>query len=56
MSNLYFLSGVKIFGLINAELEAHDIPWENCLALGSDNANVMVGKEASLWVHDEETS
>ena len=41
--------GVKIFGLIEAEFGAHSIPWENCIALGSDNANVMVGKETGVY-------
>ena len=33
-----------IFRLINDELKLHAIYWNNCLAFGSENFNVMVGK------------
>lgn len=46
---ILLFSGVKIFGLIESEFNAHDIPWENCIAFGSDNANVMVGKDAGVY-------
>ena len=39
----------NIFRLVESELTAHGIPWSNCLALGCDNANVMVGKESGLY-------
>ena len=35
--------------MIENELEAHGIPWDNCLALGSDNANVMVGADKGVY-------
>lgn len=48
---IYFcvIPGVKIFSLIKNEMQAHNIPWDNCLALGCDNANVMVGKDTGLY-------
>ena len=44
-----YISGEKIFGLIQNEFEVHNIPWDNCLAMGSDNANVMVGKDKGVY-------
>ena len=39
------------FNLIEAEFKAHKIPWENCLALGADNAPVMVGRDKGVYGH-----
>ena len=36
-------TGENIFNLMNAKLRANGLQWENCLALGADNANVMAG-------------
>lgn len=36
-------TGKNIFELMNSELIAANIPWQNCLGLGSDNASVMSG-------------
>ena len=44
-------TGENIFNLIDAEFKAHKIPWENCLALGADNAPVMVGKDKGVYGH-----
>lgn len=46
-------SGHNIGKLLLSELESHGIPISNCIAMGSDNAPVMVGKKsgvlACLW-------
>ncbi|KAK7504777.1 hypothetical protein BaRGS_00003805 [Batillaria attramentaria] len=42
-------TGVNIFNLIKREFEVHEIPFRNCLALGCDNANVMVGAEKGVY-------
>ncbi|GFN78517.1 Zinc finger bed domain-containing protein 5 [Plakobranchus ocellatus] len=42
-------TGENIFSLMEAELTAHGIPWTNCLALGADNAPVMVGKGKGVY-------
>ena len=44
-------TGENIFNLIEAEFKAHKIPWENCLALGADNAPVMVGRDKGVYGH-----
>ena len=44
-----FFLGQEIFSLIRNEFETHSIPWQNCIAFGSDNANVMVGKECGVF-------
>ncbi|KAK7476106.1 hypothetical protein BaRGS_00032660 [Batillaria attramentaria] len=53
MLSLPFLSdratGENIFQLIRRELEGAGIPWTNCIALGCDNANVMVGKDKGVY-------
>lgn len=46
---LLYVPGEAIFNLIDKELKAHQIPWSNCLALGSDNANVMVGRDKGVF-------
>ena len=43
--------GGNIFNLIEAEFKAHKIPWESCLALGADNAPVMVGRDKGVCGH-----
>ena len=42
-------SGENIFKLIADEMENAEIPWENCLSLGCDNAAVMVGKNKGVF-------
>ena len=36
---------------MDAELTSHGISQEDCLALGSDNANVMVGTNKGVYGH-----
>ena len=42
-------TGDAIFKLIDEEFEKYRVPWENCLALGCDNANVVTGKEKGVF-------
>ena len=42
-------TGKNIFDLVDAELTAHEIPWDKCLAFGSDNAPVMTGKNKGVF-------
>ena len=42
-------TGERIFSLIDDIFKKHDIPWENCISFGSDNANVMVGREKGVY-------
>ena len=42
-------TGENIFNTINSELHKHDLRWENCLALGGDNAPVMSGQKKGLF-------
>lgn len=44
-------TGENIFRLIEKELVTHNIPWSNCLALGCDNANVMVGRKKGVYAY-----
>ncbi|XP_063216685.1 uncharacterized protein LOC134527707 [Bacillus rossius redtenbacheri] len=37
-------TGLGIFSVINKELSSLRIPWENCIAFASDNANTMTGE------------
>ena len=48
---MFFFSviGENIFSLILREFEDRNIPWQNCLAFGSDNANVMVGLRKGVF-------
>lgn len=48
------ISGENIFGLVEAELKSRDIPWSNCIALGSDNANVMIGHKKGVFAYMKE--
>ena len=41
-------TGRNIFELMDKELKARDIPWENCLSLGCDNASVMTGHKKGI--------
>ncbi|XP_013383769.1 uncharacterized protein LOC106154078 [Lingula anatina] len=43
--------GKAIFDLIDKVFQDEHIPWTNCIALGSDNANVMVGKKNGVYGH-----
>lgn len=36
-------TGENIAQLLITEMQKHSIPWQNCVALGSDNASVMTG-------------
>ncbi|XP_064648741.1 uncharacterized protein LOC135500955 [Lineus longissimus] len=44
-------TGKNIFNLLDAEMKDEDepIPWSNCLAFGTDNANVMVGNRKGVF-------
>lgn len=42
-------TGENIFNLVDKELNNNKIPWSNCLALGCDNANVMVGENKGVY-------
>ena len=42
-------TGENIFLLLDKELESRSIPWENCLALGCDNASVMTGHKKGVF-------
>ena len=42
-------TGRNIFRLIEDEFRKRNIPWENCLSLGCDNANVMTGGKEGLF-------
>ena len=44
-------SGENIFKLLDEQLTAHSLSWDNCLALGADNANVMSGKNNGVIGH-----
>ena len=50
--------GENIFQLIEAELRSSHIPWDNCLSLGCDNANVMTGRHKGVYafVKDKQPS
>nr|XP_042911401.1 uncharacterized protein LOC122272173 [Parasteatoda tepidariorum] len=39
---------INIANLILRELNANDIPFENCLSLGADNAPVMIGEKTAV--------
>jgi hypothetical protein len=41
--------GENIFALVNSAIEGNHVPWINCLTLGSDNANAMVGTTKGLY-------
>lgn len=47
-------TGENIAELINEEFSSHNIPWENCLSLSCDNANVMLGKKRGVIAHLKE--
>ena len=40
--------GENIFNAVDATFAEHRIPWEKCLALGCDNANVMTGEKKGV--------
>ena len=44
-------SGENIFKLLDEQLSLHSLSWDNCLALGADNANVMSGKNKGVIGH-----
>ncbi len=44
-------TGENIFNTVTEKLREHGLSWENCLALGADNANVMSGKKNGVIGH-----
>ena len=42
-------TGENIFHLLDDEFASNGVPWENCLALGCDNANVMTGSKKGVF-------
>lgn len=42
-------TGKNIFDLIFSKLKERDVPINNCLAFGTDNANVMVGRNKGVF-------
>ena len=44
-------TGQNIFNLLDSDLTARGIPWENCLCFFSDNANTMKGKGVGVYGH-----
>ncbi|XP_064612974.1 uncharacterized protein LOC135476774 [Liolophura sinensis] len=42
-------TGENIFKLLDSVLRSRNIPWSNCLAFGTDNANVMVGCRKGVY-------
>ena len=45
------LQELIFFKLIDNALNERNIPWKNCIAIGSDNASVMTGKENGVIAH-----
>ncbi|GFO30261.1 conserved oligomeric Golgi complex subunit 2 [Plakobranchus ocellatus] len=41
-------TGKRIFECVSNIMQTKEIPWTNCLSLGSDNANVMIGKHKGV--------
>ena len=46
--SFYFFPSENIFRLVDDELSAQQVPWTNCIAFGSDNANVMTGHKKGV--------
>ena len=44
-------TGENIFKVVYSEITKRGIPFENCLAFGTDNANVMVGTSKGVWAY-----
>ncbi|KAL8561910.1 hypothetical protein ACOMHN_046700 [Nucella lapillus] len=42
-------TGKNIFELVDAELQAQGVSWDNCIAFGSDNAPVMTGQNKGVF-------
>ncbi|KAL8572454.1 hypothetical protein ACOMHN_005600 [Nucella lapillus] len=42
-------TGNNIFELVDAELQAQGVSWDNCIAFGSDNAPVMTGQNKGVF-------
>jgi hypothetical protein len=42
-------TGENIFNLVHRELTSRNIPLKNCLAFGTDNANVVTGKHKGVF-------
>ncbi|KAL8606384.1 hypothetical protein ACOMHN_020538 [Nucella lapillus] len=46
---LFGLLEKKIFELVDAELQAQGVSWDNCIAFGLDNAPVMTGQNKGVF-------
>lgn len=44
-------TGENIFKLIHSELNNRGISFKNCIAFGTDSANVMVGKHKGVFAY-----
>lgn len=44
-------TGENIFKLVDAEVKSAGLSWTNCLALGCDNASVMVGQHKGVYAY-----
>ncbi|GFR78928.1 connexin 27.5 [Elysia marginata] len=42
-------TGENIFNAVDSAFKTHNIPWDQCLALGCDNANVMTGDKKGVF-------
>ena len=42
-------TGENISNLLDAELESRNLRWENCLAMGRDNAAVITGRKNGVF-------
>ena len=44
-------TGQNVFKVIDSQLSRYNIPWNNCVCFGSDNAHVMVEKKNGVLGH-----
>lgn len=42
---------MNIATLVKAEFQKYGIPWQNCLAFGTDSANVMIGRKKGVFAY-----